>query len=93
VQYKLRPIAGAWTDPVTPADQRRQSLFKATWQETLALLFDEVDWLGGSRDASARRGGLRRSRRHLRAHGCAGGRAAPLWLWLGRTTTPLGMRL
>lgn len=48
MQYKLRPICGAWSDPVTPADQRRQSLFKATWQETLALLFDEVDWLGGT---------------------------------------------
>jgi hypothetical protein len=48
MQYRLRPIGTSWTDPVTSDDQRRQSLFKATWQDTLNRLFDEVDWLGGA---------------------------------------------
>jgi len=47
MRHVLRPVAGYWTDPVTKSADRKYSLFKVTWEDTVALLYDEVEWLGG----------------------------------------------
>lgn len=46
--YQFKPI-GVWTDPLTPADARKRSPFKATYNQTLDLLFREAELLGARR--------------------------------------------
>ena len=46
MQYEVRPLV-AWTDPET-SPRRGSHIFKASWRDTLTLLGDEVDKLGGS---------------------------------------------
>lgn len=48
MEYEFRPI-GVWTDPLTPADARKRSPFKASYDNTLDLLFREADMLGAER--------------------------------------------
>jgi hypothetical protein len=45
MRYIIRPL-GPWLDPVTQ-DRRSASTFRATWDDTLALLSSEVEMLGG----------------------------------------------
>jgi hypothetical protein len=42
-RYQIRPIV-SWTDPVT-ADRQSSGVFRATWENTLALLEDEAERL------------------------------------------------
>jgi hypothetical protein len=46
MRYQLRPLN--WTGPVTPARQS-SAVFRAGWNETLVLLGDEIEQLGGGR--------------------------------------------
>lgn len=48
LQYEFKPI-GIWTDPLTPADVRKRSPFKASYDDTLSLLFREAELLGARR--------------------------------------------
>lgn len=43
--YVIRPLA-EWTDPVT-RDRRGAHVFKASWADTLTLLRDEIEKIGG----------------------------------------------
>jgi hypothetical protein len=45
--YEFRPI-GVWADPLTPADARRPSPFKVSYEQTLNLLFRETELLGAT---------------------------------------------
>ena len=45
VTYKVRPL-GQWTDPETKA-RRSSAAFRASWKETLELLSDEIEKIGG----------------------------------------------
>jgi hypothetical protein len=42
--FQFKPI-GVWTDPLTPAEARKRSPFKASYGNTLDLLFREADML------------------------------------------------
>lgn len=44
MRYEIRPL-DPWTGPVT-ADRARSARFRATWNDTLKLLWREVDLLG-----------------------------------------------
>lgn len=46
--FQFKPI-GVWTDPLTPADGRKRSPFKAAYNATLDLLFREAELLGAGR--------------------------------------------
>lgn len=46
--YQFKPI-GLWTDPLTPADVRKPSPFKAHYEQTLDLLFREARMLDATR--------------------------------------------
>jgi hypothetical protein len=48
LRYEFKPI-GIWTDPLTPAGGRKRSPFKASYTDTLDLLFREADLLGAKR--------------------------------------------
>ena len=45
MKYEIRPLV-AWTDPET-SPRRGSHIFKASWRDTLTLLGDEVEKLGG----------------------------------------------
>jgi hypothetical protein len=45
VRYVIRPL-GTWTDPVTEPRQS-SGMFRASWRDTLTLLGDEIDRIGG----------------------------------------------
>lgn len=45
MKYEMRPL-GNWTDPET-ADRRGAHVFKASWRDTLVLLGDEIERIGG----------------------------------------------
>jgi hypothetical protein len=45
VRYETRPL-GNWTDPETPV-RRGAHIFKASWRDTLVLLGDEIERIGG----------------------------------------------
>jgi len=49
---RLRPIA-AWPGPMTPAEARQRSPFKAAWRSTLDTLDRELHYLGKAGAASA----------------------------------------
>lgn len=46
MRYQLRPLH--WTAPVTPGRQS-SAVFRASWTDTLTLLGDEIEQLGGGR--------------------------------------------
>lgn len=48
MEYEFRPI-GVWTDPLTPAEARKRSPFKAAYNSTLDLLFREAGLLDAER--------------------------------------------
>jgi hypothetical protein len=45
MKWEIRPL-GTWTDPETKA-RRATGVFRATWQDTLNLLADEIGKIGG----------------------------------------------
>lgn len=45
MRYEVRPLV-AWTDPET-SPRRGAHVFKASWRDTLALLGDEIEKIGG----------------------------------------------
>lgn len=45
MKYEIRPLM-AWTDPETPV-RRGAHVFKASWRDTLLLLGDEIEEIGG----------------------------------------------
>lgn len=67
MRYIIRPL-GPWLDPVTE-NRRSASAFRASWEDTLALLSYEVELLGGDdivlqvdvQDAELRRDGMLRT--------------------------------
>jgi hypothetical protein len=67
VRYIIRPL-GPWLDPVTE-NRRSASAFRASWEDTLALLSYEVELLGGDdivlqidvQDGELRRDGMLRT--------------------------------
>jgi hypothetical protein len=75
MRYQYRPL-DAWTDPVT-AERRSSSLFRATWNDTLVLLADEISYLDGEdpvviqvdvTEADLRNDGMLRSRAKVGDH-------------------------
>lgn len=47
MKYEIRPLSH-WTDPETAAaDRRGAHIFKASWRDTLVLLGDEIERIGG----------------------------------------------
>lgn len=46
--YTFKPI-GLWTDPLTPAAERKRSPFKAHYEQTVDLLFREASMLDAKR--------------------------------------------
>ena len=46
--FQFKPI-GLWTDPLTPAAARKRSPFKASYDDTLNLLFREASMLDAKR--------------------------------------------
>lgn len=68
IEWQMENL-GRWTDPETEA-RRSASVFKSTWENTLALLSDEIRTLGGTRavisvvlvDGFVRRDGMLASR-------------------------------
>src|ERR1700722_1202505 len=49
MRYEIRPLV-AWTDPETGV-RRAPHLFRASWEDTLALLSYEIEQLGGQEPA------------------------------------------